>query len=154
MILRTTFIAIFLFAAASLAHGEVPSPLPSACPDGNLLAGRSPHRWLDLRGDPPRLTDGAVGPEGAFWSSAPAVVLLTDAASVDFDLGEPRVLRAVWLQGDANDTYSIFGSPDGESWRPLAQTHSVLESQGHGLRGRTVALPAGEVRWIRIGEPR
>jgi hypothetical protein len=153
MILRKTFVAILLFAAASVAHGET-SPVASACPEGNLLAGRSPHRWLDLSGPPARLTDGAVGPEGAFWSSPPAVALLTDAASVDFDLGETRVLRAAWLQADANDTYSIFGSLDGESWHPLAQVESVLATQGHGLRARTVALPSAEVRWIRIGEPR
>ncbi len=154
MILRKYFVSIFLLAAVSLAHGEEASPVPGACPAGNLLAGRLPHRWLDLRGEPAKLTDGAVGPEGAFWSSAPAVALLTDAASVDFDLGEPRALRAVWLQADANDTYAIFGSLDGESWRPLARVDSVLATQGHGLRSRTVALPAGEVRWLRIGEPK
>ena len=146
--------ALALVVALAAGAGAAEESTTAACPAGNLLAGRIPYRWLDLRGEPAKLTDGAVGPEGAFWSSAPAVVLLTDAASVDFDLGEPRAVRAVWLQGDANDTYSIFGSIDGESWQLLSRAADVLASQGHGLRSRTVALPAGEVRWLRIGEPR
>ena len=142
--------------AAVLAGGTALAQEPALeamCPEGNLLAGRMPARWLDLGREPARLTDGAAAPEGAFWSSAPAVQLLTGAASVDFDLGEPKLVRSAYVQADANDTYGVWGSLDGESWQFLGRAESVLASQGHGLRGRKITFQGAVTRWVRIGEP-
>jgi hypothetical protein len=130
------------------------APLTSAwCEPGNLLAGRRPSAWQDLRGNPALVTDGAVAPEGAEWNGPAAVVLETGAGSVTFDLGRPTNLAAIFVQADANDTYKLLGSPDGTpgSYKLLADVDDVL-SRGHGLRSRSIRIASEPVRFLRVGE--
>jgi hypothetical protein len=124
-----------------------------ACPPGNLIANQAtPWSWNDLRGQVARATDGFVAPEGAMWNAAPAVVLDTGAAGITFDLGAATPVRGVFVQADANDEYTLFGSLDGRDFRPLGKVPSVVERTGHGLRGRTVRLEGAAVRFLRIAE--
>jgi hypothetical protein len=122
---------------------------PADCPEGNLLAGRRPWAWQDLRGRIDRPTDGEVAPEGAAWDAPLAVVLDSGAATLTWDLGAVTPLAAAWIQADANDEYSLWGSVDGRAFRPLGRIEPVA---GHGLRGRRVALGGAPVRYLRFGE--
>ena len=56
-------------AAATSAAAPLASPGAAPCDDHDLLAGRWPAQWQDVRGSLPLLTDGAVAPEGAQWDA-------------------------------------------------------------------------------------
>jgi hypothetical protein len=147
----TLLLALFVSLAARPARAQ--SASGAACPPGNLIAGQAtPWAWTDLRGRVAVVTDGVVAPEGAMWDAPPAVVLDTGASAITFDLGAPTAVRAIFVQADANDEYTLFGSLDGRDFRPLAKVPSVVESAGHGLRRRTLTLEAPVVRFLRIGE--
>src|SRR5205814_1834667 len=83
------------------------------------LAGKRPWAWQDVRGRLAVVTDGEVAPEGSLWSSAPALVLTTAAATLTWDLGAVYPLQAIYVQADANDTYQLWGSADGRAFRPI-----------------------------------
>jgi hypothetical protein len=121
----------------------------AVCPDGNLLAGKKPSAWQDTRRDLGMLTDETVAPEGAMWDAPPAVLLDTGASTVTWDLGEVTVVRALSVQADANDTYTVWGSLDGKDYKALGL---VDPATGHGLRTRTLNVPATVLRFLRIGE--
>jgi len=123
------------------------------CDDRNLLAGRLPSQWQDIRGRLALLTDEAIAPEGAQWDAPVGVLLDTAAASVTYDLQRPTAIAAVYVQADVNDTYQIQGSLDGTpgSFKQLVEIDSVPE-RGHGLRARSVQLPPVVVRFLRVGE--
>jgi hypothetical protein len=82
------------------------------------------------------------------------VELTTPVGYVTFDLGEPREISALYLQGDANDVYRASGSLDGSpgTFRPLAEFPSAI-AKGHGLRDRTLVVSPTKVRYLRVGEP-
>jgi hypothetical protein len=120
------------------------------CRPGNLMAGRLPRSYQDIRGDRALVTDQAVAPEGAQWNSAPAVTLETGAASLTWDLGAVYALQAIYVQADANDVYHLWGSTDGQSYRPLPD---ILPAEGvHGLRSRKLAIGGTPVRFLRFGD--
>jgi hypothetical protein len=121
----------------------------SSCPAGNLLAGRLPTAWHQIRGTLARATDGEKAPEGALWNAPLAVVLDSDRASLTWDLGALIPLAAVWMQADANDRYTVSGSTDGRDFRSLGNIDVV---EGHGLRARTLGLGGVAVRYLRFGD--
>jgi hypothetical protein len=133
-------------AGVAAAQGDAPVP----CQAGNLLAGKRPVYWQDVRGDIRLPTDEAVAPEGSLWNSTPAITLETGASTVTWDLGAVYALQVVLVQADANDVYHLWGSTDGRSYRPLPQ---VDPAEGvHGLRTRTLALGGLPVRFLRFGD--
>lgn len=143
---------------SSSAWGEVPpsavAPAASAtCGSGNLLAGRAPFAWQDVRGSLALVTDGAVAPEGAQWDAPVGVILETPAGSITFDLGQPTRIAAFHVQADANDAYKIEGSLDGRpgSYKLLVDVDNVSD-RGHGLRARSMQIPPATVRFLRVGE--
>lgn len=119
------------------------------CPPGNLLAGRRPWAWQDVRGRVELATDGVRAPEGAVWDAPLAIVLDTGAAALTWDLGASYPLAAVWIQADANDAYTVWGSTDGADFRALGRVEPV---PGHGLRARSLATGGAPVRYLRFGE--
>jgi hypothetical protein len=121
-----------------------------ACPPGNLLARARLHESSGLRGQIARVTDGLIAPEGAMWDAPPAVVLETGASSLTWDLGQVTSVRAAWVQADANDSYTIWGSLDGERFTDLGRVEIV--DGKHGLRGRKVGLGGRPARYVRFGE--
>jgi hypothetical protein len=131
---------------AGTAHAQT-------CDTRNLLAGKTPWQWQDVRGNQALVTDGAVGPEGAQWDAPVGVILDTGAGSVTYDLGSVTPVSAVYLQADANDTYKIMGSVDGTpgSYKLLVEIDNVID-RGHGLRGRSMQFPPVNVRYLRAGE--
>jgi hypothetical protein len=138
--------------SASISNvSSAPIPAGSTCPAGNLLAGKRPVHWTDIRGGwINRPTDGVVANEGAVWDAPLATVLETGASVLTWDLGQVMPVRALWVQGDANDYYTIWGSVDGNRYQDLGR---VEPAEGvHGLRGRKLSLGGALVRYLRIGE--
>jgi spermidine synthase len=158
--------AILLFVCAGLAlavgltvdriaHANELSAGAGAreCGTADLLAGRMPSAQQEVVGNAALVTDGVIAPEGAIWEAPDAVKLASPSASMTFDLGGTRKVSALYLQADANDTYKISGSNDGQkgSFRPLAELANVVQS-GHGLRARSVQIEPATVRFLRIGD--
>jgi hypothetical protein len=117
-----------------------------------LLAGKRPIASPGVRGAVALATDEQRAPEGAIWNAPLAVILETGASSLTWDLGAPAVVRAAWLQADNNDSYTLFGSNDGQTFRTLGRMGPV---PGDGLRGRTLDLGGARdeaIRFVRIGE--
>jgi hypothetical protein len=140
--------ALLLDVAA--ARAQPVSLQPAACPgSGNLLAGKAPYAWNDIRGRIELATDGTRAPEGAIWDAPLAVVLDTGAATITWDLGAVYGVTAVWMQADANDTYTVWGSVDGAQFTELGRIDPVTN---HGLRGRSIRLAGAPVRYLRFGE--
>jgi hypothetical protein len=135
-----------LLAAPALAQ----TPDAPECPPGNLLAFRQPLAGR-VAGGVERATDGRVAPEGAPWDSPPAVVI-DGEGSITWDLGAPRAVRGLLLQGDANDRFPVSGSLDGLTFAPLGEIAAL--SDVTGLRTRTEIFPAAPVvRFLRLDPP-
>ncbi len=141
------FCALFLSLIA-LGAVEARAEGVPACPTGNLLAGRRPAAWVETRRELGVLTDEAVVPEGAAWDSGPAMILDKPASSVTFDLGEPTIVTALVVQADANDSYVVWGSRDGNTYQELGHVPVVPD---HGLRTRTLELSGITARYLRVG---
>jgi hypothetical protein len=124
----------------------------SSCGVEDLVAGKKPSASQGTRGDSLLITDGAVGAEGSAWDAPVVVKLETGTAFVSYDLGAPRLVSALVLQADANDTYKILGSLEGTpaSFKPLAEIANVVE-RGAGLRTRAVELAPTTVRYLQVG---
>ncbi len=139
-----------MLAPRSVRAQPLSSPA-AACPAGNLMArARVVQYTSDIGGDLGRITDGVVAPEGAIWNAPSAIVLETGAASITWDLGQVVTAQAVWVQADANDLYTLWGSVDGVNYKDLGRVE-VAEGV-HGLRGRKLSLGGVPVRFIRFGE--
>lgn len=132
----------------SSARAEDQSPVP-VCPTGNLLAHKRPSAWQDASRDLGLLTDEQVTPEGAMWDSQPAVILDTAASTVTWDLGAVTTIRSFAIQADANDTYTVWGSLDGKSFKVYGQIDPV---ENHGLRTRTMNVNDMVARYVKFGE--
>jgi hypothetical protein len=133
----------------NVSSAPIPAGMP--CPAGNLIAGKRPVHWTDIRGGfINRPTDGVVANEGAVWDAPLATVLETGASVLTWDLGQVTPVRAVWVQADANDYYTVWGSADGNRYQDLGR---IEPAEGvHGLRGRKLTLGGTPVRFLRIGE--
>jgi hypothetical protein len=143
--------AIVLLSLAGSAQAQsLASPAPT-CPAGNLMArARVFQSTDDIRGGLARVTDGVVAPEGAIWDATPAVIMDTGAASITWDLGMVVSARAAWVQADANDTYTLWGSVDGTTFADLGRVE--IAEGVHGLRGRKLSLGGMPIRFLRFGE--
>ena len=137
--------------AASLA-ATAHAAAPAACDGTNLLAGRRPVASAAITGDPALVTDGAVVAEGAVWDGPP-MLKLQAGGSLTYDLGQPRSIGAVYLEADANDTYTLSGSPDGApgTFQVLTVVANVVE-RGPGMRARAVEVAPATVRFLRVGD--
>jgi hypothetical protein len=134
--------------AASPTLAQNQSPMP-ACPEGNLLAGKKPMQWVETRRELSLLTDGEIAPEGSQWDAAPAAIFDTAASTVTWDLGQVTLLRSFAVQADANDTYTIWGSVDGQDYKVFGQIDPV---PNHGLRMRVLNAGGMPARYLRFGE--
>jgi spermidine synthase len=151
-LLAVTSIWIAAFAACG-ACSEARAQL-DPCTSANALAGLLPSRMEHIRRNAALVTDGAVAAEGALWDSAPALMLDTAASAITYDLGRELQLSAVYLQADANDTYTLSAASELDGiYRPLVKIANVIAS-GHGLRGRTARFAPVRTRFVRVSEPR
>ena len=122
------------------------------CPTGNLLAKGKVTASLDVTGFIGLVSDDAVVSEGTVWDTPQAIKLATNAGSITWDLGAVYPIRAVLLQGDANDTYSFKVSEDGQSFHEVWALPTMVHV-GHGMRTRSTLLQGVTARYVRIGEP-
>jgi hypothetical protein len=129
--------------AVALASGCVEdrkaAPLPgnvlaNAKADGTGVANRT------------RLTDGLAPREGDFWDTPLTARFETPQGQVTWDLGTTKKLAGALVQGDNNDVYTLSGSDDGTTWKPLWQAGPV---DGAGMRLRQTTL-AGSARYVRL----
>jgi hypothetical protein len=146
----TYFLTLAALAAAPAAAQMSSS---SSCGTENLLAGKVPVA-SGVRGSMYLVTDGQVGPEGATWDAPVTVQFDLQSGSLTWDLGRLTPVSAFAFQGDANDLYKVFGSPDGApgSFKVLAEIENVV-TVGHGLRTRPATIAPTMVRFLRLGEP-
>jgi spermidine synthase len=149
---KSSHILALLLAGLMLVWPGRADAQSAGCDSSNLLAGKAPVERVNITGDVTRVTDGAVGHEGAAWDAPPAITF-TGAGSLTYDLGSARGVSAAFLQADANDTYRIEGSADGTpgSYVLLAEIENVRQ-RGHGLRARTARFAPKNVRFLRVSE--
>lgn len=140
-------LAAFLLLAAPSLVLAAPGAAPPECPSGNLLHGRTPSAAPGVAGDPSRLTDNFVAPEGAPWNGKQASVLADAGATLTWDLSRPILLRHLVLQADGDDRYEVSVSLDGETFEPFWQAGPA----GDGLRLRSASQPEKEIRYLRLG---
>ena len=132
-----TFLLVLLTFSAVAARADG----APACPTGNLLAGRRPVAWVETKREMGVLTDEAVVPEGSAWDAGPAMILDNAGSSVTFDLGEPTIVTAMVVQADANDSYAVWASVDGNTYTEVGR---VGVAPQHGLRTRALDLTGGD----------
>ncbi len=106
-------------------------------------------QFEDIRGQTNLVTDGTAAVEGTLWNAPLAVVLESQVAQLTYDIGTVVPLAAVFVQADANDTYTVSGSVDGKDFRPLGQIGIAVGV--HGLRSRPLGLGGVLVRYLRFG---
>ncbi len=93
------------------------------------------------------LTDGLVTPEGAEWKNEHSLVFDDTFGQVTFDLGSPFPVALLVIQADANDTYRLELSADGDLY---TTTHARSLVGVDGLRTREIATLGSPARFIRI----
>jgi spermidine synthase len=144
---------LLALARPANVRAEASEPPPEAdCSTQNLLAGKQPTERQGVQGEVEVVTDARVAPEGARWDAPAAAVLESSTASLTYDLGQLRTIRALYVQADANDTYQVLGSRDGTpgSFQFLNQISSAIQL-GHGLRSRSVVVAPATARYLRLG---
>jgi hypothetical protein len=120
----------------------------AACPEGNLLSGKRPMRWEDTE-NAVRASDGTAPEEGEAWDTTSAAKLVTAASQIVWDLGREVSIRALALQGDNNDTYTVGASLDGKTWTPAWVAPAV---EGAGMRLRAADGLDVRARYLRVAD--
>jgi len=100
------------FLAAGCAEGAKGKPIP-----GNLLAGAKVETGGVLHVD--RLTDGLGALEGDFWDTGVTAKFSNPNAQVTWDLGSVKQMACGLVQGDNNDSYTLWASIDKENFQPI-----------------------------------
>ena len=150
--LSQTLACTITIAMAAIGAGRAAHAAPAApCTTDNLIAGKAPWQQRDVTGNPALVTDGKAPPDGASWDAPAAIRLEGTAGSLTYDLGKPTLVGAFFLQADANDSYKVSGSSDGQSFTQLVQAANVVD-RGHGLRARTMQIEPTTIRYLRVGE--
>jgi hypothetical protein len=117
------------------------APLP-----GNLLADAK--FTATGVGNVERTTDGLLSVEGDFWDTGITARFADPKGQITWDLGGPKAVEAVLVQGDNNDDYILSGSDDGQTFRTLWQSGPV---DGPGMRLRqTTSKLVGNARYLRL----
>jgi len=142
------FFAGLMCLPVSAAAGDRP-----ACTGRNLLRGARVIGAVMVEGDPGRVLDGELTPEGAPWRGPQAAVLGSPEARLTLDLGQTRPVSHLLVQADANDVYLLEGSLDGRRWSPVWRVPSLEPLEG--TRSRLARLSAARpVRYLRLSVAR
>jgi hypothetical protein len=113
---------------------------------GNLLSSRSAIETSGVS-SAGRMNDGRAPVEGDDWRTNLTSVLRSRDAYVIYDLGVSTPIRAVSVQGDANDAYAIHVSDDGETYQHLWTARPVRAS---GMQTRKVTDLDGHGRYLKL----
>ncbi len=139
----TRFIVISVLCLVGVASAEAQD---TACPSGNLLAGKSPAAHPGVT-HAARVTDGIMTGAGDPWESELTAVLADPKSHLLYDLEAMVGLTAADLQGDNNDQYIIEVSADGQRFDPFWVADPV---SGQGMRRRSARGLQGQARYVRI----
>jgi len=139
--------AIALASILGISGPMAASGAPS-CDPGNLLAGRQPLTDGRRPVTATVATDGVVGPEGARWDSAVAVILAPAPGGLTWDLDRVVAMRSFVLQADADDRYTILGSLDGGDFERLGEVGEIPGR--NGLLTRPLSIATRAVRFLRV----
>ena len=123
-----------------------PGPDGASAQAGNLLASA---QISDSSGvsRPARVTDGVVARDGDEWRTNVTTLLQGTGAFIEYDLGKTTPIRALLLQGDANDSYIVTVSEDGKNFKHLWTARPVRAS---GMQTRHAPQVEGQGRYLRV----
>ena len=141
---RRGAIAAFALLLLVLAGGNLWNPWVG-CGSAGLLGGKTPSRSAGIT-RAHVLTDGVRAVDGDAWNTN-LTVELPSGAFAEYDLGEPKPIRAIYLQGDNNDEYVVSTSEDGQRFAPLWRAQPT---SGPGLQPRSVNNLDATARYVRI----
>jgi len=116
------------------------------CPSGNLLSRRSPAWQVDAR-DPARATDERILGEGAAFTPDVSTQLWSQLATLVYDLGASRRVRAGFLQAD-HKGYVVAVSDDGAHWTDLWMLPE--SATGRGISRRSTTALDARARYVRL----
>jgi hypothetical protein len=133
-----------LWGALLLGTMGCSSPLPGT--GQGLLAGLRPTASAGAT-RVQALNDGVQAREGDFWRTELTAILTSAAATVEYDLGGVRPIKAAYLVGDDNDSYVVSTSKDGQSWSEL---WVAAPTGGRGQQARATDALNGEGRFVRL----
>lgn len=112
---------------------------------GSLLHGLEPMSAPHVR-RAPVMTDGTRPVHGDSWDTDLTAVF-RGRATVVFDLGSVKDIRAGYVHGDGNDTYVLSVSEDGSTYESL---WNAGPAEGNGMRPRSTKDLSGRGRYVRI----
>jgi hypothetical protein len=135
-----------IISALCLAAATPASAQDVSCPEGNLLAGKTPVARPGVK-QTARLTDGIMPGDGDFWDTERTSVLSSENAHVLYDLGAITSVKAIDLQGDNNDEYIVELSDDKQTFTELWIGDPV---SGQGMRRRSTRGVDGQGRYLRV----
>jgi hypothetical protein len=133
-----------LFGVLAGVLASIAAPAAMADPQ-NWLQGKKPVRSDGVH-NIIRLTDGMLSNEGDDWLTDVTSRFSSAHSFVEYDLGEPRLLRCVMAQADNNDVYFMAGSLNGHEWQQLWR---VGAEAGAGMRVRATKLDV-TARYLRL----
>ncbi|HMA95941.1 MAG TPA: discoidin domain-containing protein [Polyangiaceae bacterium] len=129
-----------LVAAIAVLTSCKRTPIP------NLLSGRTPSR-IEGVNHPERLADGVRATSGDNWDTGLTSTFGDPNGVIEFDLGELKPIRAIYLQGDNNDEYIFTASADGKEYSEL---WIAPPDSTPGMQGRSTNSVNTSARYIRI----
>ncbi len=144
--LRVALVVVLVASLFGLATSCAENPDTGPGASSGVLSGLVPIHSSGIS-RAPRLNDGIAVGRGAGWKSDATCVFTSGSSFVEFDLGASKTLRAGWLQGDNNDTYTVSVSDDAQTWKTLWNAAPVSEA---GMQERSSDTLEGSGRYVRI----
>ena len=111
-----------------------------------LLAGKTPTAIEGVQ-HAERLNDGVAATDGDHWETHLTAVFRRYGAYVEYDLGAPVNVDAIYVQGDNNDEFIVSGADDSKEFRPLWTARRMSQP---GMRDREVRQLGEVARYLRI----
>jgi len=135
------WLALAMLAIALLAFTACKrTPVP------NLLAGLTPSR-LEGVNHPERLADGVRATTGDNWDTGLTSTFGNPNGVIEYNLGDVKSIRAIYLQGDNNDEYIFSASVDGTDYKEI---WIAPPDNASGMQGRSTSSVDTSARYIRI----
>jgi len=141
---RVIAYAALLLVLGSFSCGDSADPPSDVA--ANLLAGSSVLRSPGVRNSA-RVTDGLLPADGSHWNSDSSAVFGPRDAWIDYDLGRPTELAAVFVLADNNDLYELLASMDAEHFTPLWISPRVAAP---GMQPRAFDGLSATARYLRL----
>lgn len=133
-------------ALAMLALALVALTACKRTPVPNLLTGLTPSR-IEGVNHPERLADGARATPGDNWDTGLTSTFSNPNGLIEYDLGDIKSIRAIYVQGDNNDEYIFSASVDGKEYKEIWIAPPDSTS---GMQARSTNSVDTSARYIRI----